>query len=160
MKFPKGQSGNPGGRPKVLGEVQELARQHAPSAIVELARLALKGKSETARIAAIHRCMMTSCAPDERGRPYVTTEPEEFPTRPGPPWVRVPLARSRRFRLNLGVENWCEFCPWQAPGDRLKSRSPDVLANAGPSVRAFRKLVNDWRSFPLRTSAWIARREG
>ena len=31
-------SGNRGGRPKVLGEVQELARQHAPSAIVELAR--------------------------------------------------------------------------------------------------------------------------
>jgi hypothetical protein len=33
------ESGNPGSRPKVLGEVQELARQHAPSAIAELARL-------------------------------------------------------------------------------------------------------------------------
>jgi hypothetical protein len=53
MKFPKGKSGNPGGRPMVLGEVQELARQYAPTAIVELARLALKAKSETARIAAI-----------------------------------------------------------------------------------------------------------
>ena len=57
MKFPKGQSGNPGGRPKVLGEVQELARQHAPSAIAELARLALKAKSETARIAAIRELL-------------------------------------------------------------------------------------------------------
>jgi hypothetical protein len=57
MKFPKGKSGNPGGRPKVLGEVQELARQHAPSAIVELARLALKAKSETARIAAIRELL-------------------------------------------------------------------------------------------------------
>jgi hypothetical protein len=52
VKFRKGQSGNPGGRPKVLAEVQELARQHAPSAIAELARLAVKAKSETARIAA------------------------------------------------------------------------------------------------------------
>jgi hypothetical protein len=57
MKFAKGQSGNPGGRPRVLGEVQELARQHAPSAIAELARLALKAKSETARIAAIRELL-------------------------------------------------------------------------------------------------------
>ena len=57
MKFPKGQSGNPGGRPKVLGEVQELARQHAPSVIAEFARLALKPKNETARIAAIRELL-------------------------------------------------------------------------------------------------------
>ena len=57
LKFRKGQSGNPGGRPKVLGDVQELARQHTPAAIVELARLALKAKSETARIAAIRELL-------------------------------------------------------------------------------------------------------
>ena len=57
MKFRKGESGNPGGRPRVLGEVQELARQHAPFAIAELARLAVKAKSETARIAAIRELL-------------------------------------------------------------------------------------------------------
>ena len=57
VKFRKGQSGNPGGRPKVLGEVQELARQYAPTVIVELARLALRAKGETARIAAIRELL-------------------------------------------------------------------------------------------------------
>jgi hypothetical protein len=56
-KFCRGVSGNPGGRPKVLADVQELARQYAPAAIVELARLALKAKSETARIAAIRELL-------------------------------------------------------------------------------------------------------
>ena len=57
MKFRKGQSGNPGGRPKVLGELQELARQYARAVILELARLALKAKNETARIAAIRELL-------------------------------------------------------------------------------------------------------
>lgn len=52
MTFQTGKSGNPGGRPKVLVDVQKLARQHVPAAIAELARLAVKAKSETARIAA------------------------------------------------------------------------------------------------------------
>ena len=51
--FQPGQSGNPGGRPRVIAELQELARAHAPEAIAELARLAKDAKSETVRIAAI-----------------------------------------------------------------------------------------------------------
>ena len=36
MPFKKGQSGNPGGRPKVVAEVKELARAHTGKAIETL----------------------------------------------------------------------------------------------------------------------------
>jgi hypothetical protein len=55
--FKKGESGNPGGRPKVIAELRALARAHAPDAIKELARLAIKAKSETARVAAIRELL-------------------------------------------------------------------------------------------------------
>jgi hypothetical protein len=37
--FQKGTSGNPGGRPKVIGDVQELARERSPAAINTLAAI-------------------------------------------------------------------------------------------------------------------------
>jgi len=52
MPFKKGQSGNPGGRPKELKGLQQLARDHADQALMALVRVALKGKSESARVAA------------------------------------------------------------------------------------------------------------
>jgi Family of unknown function (DUF5681) len=39
MPFKKGQSGNPGGRPKILGDVQELARQYTAEAVETLAAI-------------------------------------------------------------------------------------------------------------------------
>src|SRR6185369_2991219 len=51
--FPKGISGNPGGRPKVLGDVQELARQKSPEALTTLANIMHNEKAPpAARVAA------------------------------------------------------------------------------------------------------------
>jgi len=45
------------GRPKAIAELRELARAQAPDATKELARLAIKAKSETARVAAIRELL-------------------------------------------------------------------------------------------------------
>ena len=51
--FTPGQSGNPGGRPKVLAEVQALAREHTPAAITALAGIVKNTKEPAAaRVAA------------------------------------------------------------------------------------------------------------
>lgn len=51
-KFVKGQSGNPGGRPKAVAEVRDLAREYTPQAIESLAQIATAGESEAARVSA------------------------------------------------------------------------------------------------------------
>jgi hypothetical protein len=51
--FQKGQSGNPGGRPKEIAEVKELAREHMPAAIEALVSIMNNIKaSDAARVSA------------------------------------------------------------------------------------------------------------
>ncbi|CAL8981860.1 hypothetical protein RHODGE_RHODGE_03989 [Rhodoplanes serenus] len=51
-KFQPGRSGNPGGRPKTITEVRDLARAKTAEAIEALAQIATAGESEAARVSA------------------------------------------------------------------------------------------------------------
>jgi hypothetical protein len=51
-QFQKGVSGNPGGKPKKLAEIVDLARSLAPDAIKALQEIAVHGRSEKCRIVA------------------------------------------------------------------------------------------------------------
>jgi hypothetical protein len=52
-KFQPGQSGNPGGRPKVISEIQALAREHKTEAIDTLVAIMRdEGASAAARVSA------------------------------------------------------------------------------------------------------------
>ncbi len=48
MPFAKGKSGNPGGRPKEVAEVRELAKKHGPAAIKRLVKLMASDNERTA----------------------------------------------------------------------------------------------------------------
>ena len=52
MPWKPGQSGNPGGRPRAVGEVRDLAREQTGTAIDTLAGICQNGRSESARVAA------------------------------------------------------------------------------------------------------------
>ena len=51
-KWLPGASPNPGGRPKVVADIRDLARQYSDKAIATLVEIAERGKQENARVAA------------------------------------------------------------------------------------------------------------
>jgi hypothetical protein len=74
MRFEKGRSGNPGGRPKGDGEIRELARQHTTTALRTLKEIADHGQNESARVAAANALLDRGW-----GKPAVPVAAAELP---------------------------------------------------------------------------------
>jgi hypothetical protein len=72
--FGKGESGNPGGRPRVEGEIRELARQHTGTALRTLIEIAERGENESARVAAANSVLDRGW-----GKPAVPVVPADLP---------------------------------------------------------------------------------
>src|SRR5262249_44537872 len=122
--FHKGQSGNPGGRPKEIAEVKELARQHMPAAIEALASIMNNpNTSDAARVSA-------ACALLDRGygkpqqhidaevgsyvallpRPYDTAEEWEAA-------VKLEMAMKQRPKLDAQERNASHLLEAKKPTD-------------------------------------------
>jgi hypothetical protein len=74
MRFEKGRSGNPGGRPKGDGDLRELARQHTGTALRTLIEIAEHGENESARVAAANAILDRGY-----GKPAVPVVPADLP---------------------------------------------------------------------------------
>jgi hypothetical protein len=81
--FPKGVSGNPGGRPRELAHVKALARDHTTEAIATLVELMRTGKTDSARAAAASELLSRAWGKPslpllhENGPPQITLTDEQ-----------------------------------------------------------------------------------
>jgi hypothetical protein len=85
-----GQSGNPGGRPKVSEQIQDLARDHGAQAIVQLVVL-MHSKNESVAVRAAEALLDRGY-----GRPMQGMELSEQEARPKHTLIRVTFVESRK----------------------------------------------------------------
>ena len=74
MRFEKGNSGNPGGRPKGYGDLRDIARQHTELALRTLVEIAERGENESARVTAANALLDRGW-----GKPAVPIVQEDLP---------------------------------------------------------------------------------
>ena len=102
--FKKGQSGNPGGRPKVVAEVRELARAHTGEAVQTLVSIMTNTKAApAARVSAANALLDRGYGKPpqhitgESGPQYVIRAPERCAT--AEEWVATLGDRSVQTRM-------------------------------------------------------------
>ena len=76
--FQPGQSGNPGGRPKVIANIREIAREYAPEAVLRLVEL-MRDEDPRVAVAACKEILDRGF-----GRPQLSTDVEKDHEQGGP----------------------------------------------------------------------------
>jgi hypothetical protein len=90
--FQKGVSGNPGGRPRDIAEIRELARSHAPAAIGTLVEIMTdREKSPAARVSAATEILSRGYGKP----PQELTGANGEPLIPKTPTINLVLAESK-----------------------------------------------------------------
>jgi hypothetical protein len=133
MRFEKGQSGNPGGRPKGHGDIRQLARRHTAAAIATLVKICQNGENEGARVAAA-----TAILDRGWGKPTVyvpiPTSPAKIELNFGfksPDRAAVPHAGTRPLTVNTAPANPRALLP--CSGDEASLATPEQDRGTNPA---------------------------
>lgn len=78
MAFVKGQSGNPGGRPKIAPEVQELLKDLTPEAVTTLAEIMRNAKAQAPSRVAAAVAILRKSLPDLQAVQHKGDEDQPF----------------------------------------------------------------------------------
>jgi hypothetical protein len=139
-KFPKGRSGNPGGRPKVEGRIRKLAQKHSSAAIKRLAEL-MESKNERVAVAACE-AMLDRGIGKPRQAVEISTDPERPPPQfgisfaLGGPGNPLSPEEAKAAEAAPGSEFGVEVSgDLGAPGELEADESPLALPHASQSVR-------------------------
>jgi hypothetical protein len=113
-RWKPGQSGNPGGRPRVIAEVRDLARERTAAVIVALTEIALdRRQPAAARVAASHELLNRGW-----GRPWVAVEPPPESPRRDMQAVLRRLSDADLARVNEALDEANAILrKYEVPGD-------------------------------------------
>ena len=118
----KGQSGNPGGRPKTPEEIKALLRSGLPAAVRTVIRLATYSKNENIRLAAAREILDRNL-----GKPAVAEAPSEA-VQPVQNVVRVPYPAA-------SIEEWeREVAAWRSQKAALRRAEAEQFLRDHPQM--------------------------
>ena len=131
--FPKGTSGNPGGRPRAVRAVRDLARQYTETAVTTLVEICTKGKMEAARVSAAAEILNRGWG---RAPLAIVGDPD------APLAIELTSADRRATAARLVAEAFAEIAARAPPPPELPAPAPPMIeAIPAPAAEGNGKAV-------------------